>query len=71
MFERIHFSLDCMNTEGGNGNGGCCQLPFVYNKKLRHHCIVDGVDGNSRPWCSLTTDYDNDGVWGYCAGNLN
>ena len=54
-----------MNTEGGNGDNGCCQLPFFYKKELRHHCVVDG---NSRPWCSLTTDYDSDGVWGYCAG---
>lgn len=61
-------NTDCMNTEGGNGNGGCCQLPFIYKKQLRHHCVVED---NARPWCSLTTDYDNDGVWGYCAGKIN
>ncbi|XP_046844832.1 uncharacterized protein LOC124438681 [Xenia sp. Carnegie-2017] len=54
-----------MNTEGGNGNEKCCQLPFTYKKILHHHCVTDG---ESRPWCSLTKDYDNDGVWAYCAG---
>nr|XP_057922521.1 hepatocyte growth factor activator isoform X1 [Doryrhamphus excisus] len=41
-----------------------CKFPFRQGGRIHHHCITVIV---SRPWCSLTSNFDRDGKWGYCA----
>lgn len=53
----------CHHTYGGNGNGACCQFPFVYNDMIYHHCIRGD---QAKPWCGTTYNFDRDGKWGYC-----
>ena len=48
-------------TDGDN-----CTFPFIYIGVVYMECIT-GVDG--RDWCSLTTLYDQDRMFGYCLGN--
>ena len=56
------FILDCSSTV--TENGYCCVFPFKYKGKTYDSCTF--VDG-SKPWCALTSDYDTDGKYGYCA----
>uniref|UniRef100_A0A8C9R027 Fibronectin type-II domain-containing protein n=1 Tax=Scleropages formosus TaxID=113540 RepID=A0A8C9R027_SCLFO len=45
-------------------------FPFKYNGKLYFLCT--SVDSkHERLWCSLTSGYDQDRLWGYCLGNTN
>lgn len=53
-------------TKGGNANGGCCVFPFKYNGVMHYTCTY--LDHN-QPWCSISMNYDRDGVWGECIGN--
>ncbi|XP_029109087.1 matrix metalloproteinase-9-like [Scleropages formosus] len=47
-----------------------CVFPFKYNGQLYFSCT--SVDSkHERLWCSLTSDYDQDRLWGYCLGNTN
>ncbi|KAK6292131.1 hypothetical protein J4Q44_G00379160 [Coregonus suidteri] len=41
-----------------------CKFPFVQGGSIHHHCITTSF---SRPWCSLTPNFDQDFLWGYCA----
>ncbi|MFT7819266.1 seminal plasma protein HSP-1-like [Arapaima gigas] len=44
-----------------------CVFPFQYKGLLYHSCT--GVNSaNGRLWCSLTSNYDQDRLWGYCLG---
>ena len=58
----LNFSLSigCTSTEKGD----CCVFPFKYNGKYYDSCSF--VD-SSKPWCSLTSDFDKDKKFGYCA----
>uniref|UniRef100_A0A3P8UU95 trypsin n=2 Tax=Cynoglossus semilaevis TaxID=244447 RepID=A0A3P8UU95_CYNSE len=40
-----------------------CKFPFRQGGRLHHHCITIL---SSRPWCSLTSNFDRDGLYGYC-----
>ena len=56
------FSGNCTSTETEKGD--CCVFPFNYKGATYHSCtFVDGF----QPWCSLTSDYDTDKKFGYCA----
>ncbi|XP_006264642.3 cation-independent mannose-6-phosphate receptor [Alligator mississippiensis] len=46
--------------------GELCVFPFKYKDKNYEECITDG---EGKPWCSTTKDYDRDGKWGFC-GNV-
>lgn len=46
-------------------SGECCFFPFIYRGKKYSTCISFNHD---RPWCSLTSEYDNNSKWGNCAG---
>nr|XP_058947716.1 mucin-1-like [Pocillopora verrucosa] len=50
-------------SRDGNGNGGCCVFPFEYNGVKHYTCTY--LDHN-KPWCSISTNFDRDGVWGEC-----
>nr|XP_020480063.1 hepatocyte growth factor activator isoform X1 [Monopterus albus]XP_020480064.1 hepatocyte growth factor activator isoform X1 [Monopterus albus]XP_020480065.1 hepatocyte growth factor activator isoform X1 [Monopterus albus] len=39
-----------------------CKFPFRQGGRLHHHCITIF----SRPWCSLTHNFDRDRQWGFC-----
>ncbi|XP_041842044.1 hepatocyte growth factor activator isoform X2 [Melanotaenia boesemani] len=41
-----------------------CKFPFRQGGRIHHHCIVRMT---SRPWCSLTHNFDRDRKWGFCA----
>ncbi|XP_012780118.2 hepatocyte growth factor activator serine protease isoform X2 [Maylandia zebra] len=41
-----------------------CKFPFRQGGRIHHHCITVL---SSRPWCSLTHNFDRDRKWGFCA----
>ncbi|XP_046905082.1 hepatocyte growth factor activator isoform X2 [Hypomesus transpacificus] len=41
-----------------------CKFPFRQGGSIHHHCINSS---SSKPWCSLTHNFDRDLLWGYCA----
>ncbi|XP_028648308.1 uncharacterized protein LOC114644336 [Erpetoichthys calabaricus] len=48
-----------------NGTAGPqCVFPFVYKGKWYFTCTQEDSD---KKWCSVTSDYDRDGKWAYCA----
>jgi hypothetical protein len=49
-------------TEGGNGGGAGCAIPFLYGGKWQEDC----VQGEKKKWCGTTENYDKDKKWGYC-----
>jgi len=40
-----------------------CVFPFIYQGQSHSGCITSGRE---LPWCSITSNYDIDGLWGYC-----
>ncbi|XP_056156165.1 hepatocyte growth factor activator [Lampris incognitus] len=44
-------------------HGHECKFPFRQGGRIHHHCITIG---SSRPWCSLTHNFDRDVQWGFC-----
>ena len=55
----------CLTSPGNNVNGAPCIFPFIYNGQSQSTCIPEG---RNFPWCSLTDNYDDSGLWGYCTG---
>ncbi|XP_026577891.1 epididymal sperm-binding protein 1-like [Pseudonaja textilis] len=50
----------------GNSKGKRCVFPFIYNGKRFNSCTnQNSQDG--RFWCSVTSNYDKDRQWSYCA----
>ncbi|XP_028330018.1 hepatocyte growth factor activator isoform X2 [Gouania willdenowi] len=45
-------------------SGEECKFPFRQGGRLHHHCITIL---SSRPWCSLTHNFDRDRKFGFCA----
>ncbi|XP_042368524.1 hepatocyte growth factor activator isoform X2 [Plectropomus leopardus] len=41
-----------------------CKFPFRQGGRIHHHCLTIL---SSRPWCSLTHNFDRDRQWGFCA----
>ncbi|XP_069026048.1 hepatocyte growth factor activator [Embiotoca jacksoni] len=41
-----------------------CKFPFRQGGRIHHHCIAILA---TRPWCSLTHNFDRDRQWGFCA----
>ncbi|CAJ1086238.1 hepatocyte growth factor activator isoform X2 [Xyrichtys novacula] len=41
-----------------------CKFPFRQGGRIHHTCITIL---SSRPWCSLTHNFDRDRKWGFCA----
>lgn len=56
-----------MWSRDGNGNGGCCVFFFEYNGVKYYICIY--LDYN-KLWCLIFINFDWDGVWGECIGNV-
>ena len=50
---------------GGNGGGAACVLPFIYQGSSVSKCVAND---KSQLWCSTTSNYDRDQLWGYCSG---
>lgn len=57
-----------VRTKNGNAYGGCCVFPFKYNGVMHYTCTY--LDHNM-PWCSITMNFDRDGVWGECIGTCD
>jgi hypothetical protein len=69
----IFILLNLVQVFGSNTNGSTvCTFPFIYKEKSYYECITQDRDNY---WCSVTLNYDIDGLWGYCKGtyhfNLN
>lgn len=43
-------------------SGEMCQIPFSYGGTEYNGCVTEF----GSTWCSLTYEYDVDGLWGYC-----
>ncbi|KAL7375079.1 hypothetical protein ABVT39_011619 [Epinephelus coioides] len=41
-----------------------CKFPFRQGGRIHHHCLTILA---SKPWCSLTHNFDRDRQWGFCA----
>ncbi|XP_072010898.1 macrophage mannose receptor 1-like [Engystomops pustulosus] len=52
-------------TLQGNSNGQPCKFPFKYENKVYVDCAKNGQNKGT-PWCSTTSDYDKDQLYGYC-----
>ena len=51
---------------GGNAaNNAQCVFPFTYEEISFYEPTTHGRE---RPWCATTSDYDEDGIWGYTDG---
>ncbi|KAL4609204.1 seminal plasma protein HSP-1-like [Arapaima gigas] len=47
-----------------------CVFPFKYKGQWFYSCTA--VDAKrERKWCSLTSNYDQDRLWGHCLGDIN
>ena len=57
--------LDCNSVQTLQGD--CCEFPFVYGGDTYYECTTDGWD---RPWCSLTSSYDQDKKDGDCGSRM-
>ncbi|XP_041925023.1 hepatocyte growth factor activator isoform X1 [Alosa sapidissima] len=44
-------------------DGKECKFPFRLGGTVYHQCVSLS---STRPWCSLTHNFDRDGQWGYC-----
>ena len=54
-----------VETTGGNGENLCCVFPFNYRGIDYFTCTTADSE---EPWCSITRNYDRDGLWGNCVG---
>ena len=61
-FGLLHFLLECQQK---TQDGKCCVFPFIYGGKKFSSCTSIGW---SKPWCSTTSNYDQDTKWGECQG---
>ncbi|XP_027895057.1 hepatocyte growth factor activator isoform X2 [Xiphophorus couchianus] len=48
-------------------SGQECKFPFRQGGWLHHRCITTS---GSKPWCSLTHNFDRDRQWGFCAQSV-
>ena len=54
-------------TLGGTGGGSPCVFPFTYSGQTYEACTT--VDRGA-PWCSVTSDFPTDGLFGFCQGKV-
>ncbi|XP_066934900.1 lysyl oxidase homolog 2B-like [Clytia hemisphaerica] len=60
---------ECLHlSHGGTADGACCKFPFLYKGKEYRSCTTKGTEKFKKQfmWCSATTDYDRDKLWGLC-----
>lgn len=43
-----------------------CVFPFIFNGIKYTTCTTSGPQGENGAWCSITSNFDIDGLWGYC-----
>ena len=54
---------DGLRTVGGNAEGACCNLPFIYKGTVYWACTTqDSV----KRWCSVNKVFELDKKWGFC-----
>ncbi|KAM3590552.1 uncharacterized protein V6R79_011763 [Siganus canaliculatus] len=63
---RVQFpdGLLCVHLAVLTTTGKECVFPFRQGGRIHHHCITFL---SSRPWCSLTPNFDRDRKFGFCA----
>ena len=59
-FQFVCIETRCgVDTRDGNGEGLCCVFPFNYRGVDYYTCTTADA---SEPWCSITRNYDRDGL---------
>ncbi|XP_062387158.1 collagen alpha-6(VI) chain-like [Sardina pilchardus] len=61
--ELIVFDTQVVPTVNGNAEGAPCVFPFVYLGTSYSTCTTLNHD---KPWCSTTSNFDEDELWGEC-----
>ncbi|XP_039605446.1 epididymal sperm-binding protein 1-like isoform X2 [Polypterus senegalus] len=61
-------STSGVQTFGGNADWPYCVFPFIYKGVTYNSCTK--VD-SEKEWCSITSNYDDEKLWGYCATECN
>ncbi|XP_066927214.1 lysyl oxidase homolog 2B-like [Clytia hemisphaerica] len=67
--EECKLDDECLQlSHGGTADGACCKFPFIYKGKEYRSCTTKGTEKFKKQfqWCSVTTDYDKDKMWGLC-----
>merc|ERR1712038_1669367 len=55
-----------IHTTGGTGQNSKCYFPFIYRGKEYTSCINEGTHSQGQFWCSITSNFDTMGLFGYC-----
>ena len=53
----------------GAGSDGQCWYPYLYKGVSYDKCITEGEHAKGAEWCSMTSDFDRDGLWGKCSAD--
>uniref|UniRef100_A0A3Q3GLH9 trypsin n=1 Tax=Labrus bergylta TaxID=56723 RepID=A0A3Q3GLH9_9LABR len=67
VFTARTVSLNCPSPLFLTTMGKECKFPFRQGGRIHHHCITVL---SSRPWCSLTHNFDRDRQFGFCAPQI-
>lgn len=69
LFKKNDVTLTFFDFSGScrtrTSRSDCCVFPFIYHGRRYNSCTKVR---SRRPWCSLTSSYDKDKLYGYCGG---
>ena len=69
LFKRNDLTVTFLGSSGScrtrTSRSDCCVFPFIYQGRRYNSCTRVR---SRRPWCSLTSSYDKDKLYGYCGG---
>lgn len=65
LFMLIIYVFISVRTSGGNAGGANCVFPFIYGNNSYDTCTMLAAN---QLWCSTTSNYNTNPIWGYCNG---